>query len=198
MTIGPGRDTFRPSTLTTGQAARHCQVSVAAIRRWIQQGRLAAFRTPGRHCRIAEREFERFLRQHGMPPYGVQSRETRILIVDDEPSLVKLLVDVLSADPRGLTLDTATDGYEALIKVGAFRPTLLILDVLMPGIDGVEVCRRLKADNQGQALKILGITAHPAAIPALIEAGADLCLAKPIDLASIEQAIDRLLGPREM
>jgi excisionase family DNA binding protein len=173
-------------------------VSVAAIRRWIQQGRLAAFRTPGRHCRIAEREFERFLRQHGMPPYGVQSRETRILIVDDEPSLVKLLVDVLSADPRGLTLDTATDGYEALIKVGAFRPTLLILDVLMPGIDGVEVCRRLKADKQGQALKILGITAHPAAIPALIEAGADLCLAKPIDLASIEQAIDRLLGPREM
>jgi CheY-like chemotaxis protein len=133
-----------------------------------------------------------------MPPYGAQSRETRILIADDEPPLVKLLVDVLAADPRGLALDTATDGYEALIKVGAFRPTILILDVLMPGLDGIEVCRRLKADNRGQAIKILGITAHPAAIPALIEAGADLCLAKPIDLVSLEQAIDRLLDPREV
>lgn len=170
---------------------------MAAIRRWVRERRLSAFRTPGGHCRIEPGEFERFLRKHGMPSYDGQARETRILIVDDEPQIVKLLVDVLAADARGFALDTATDGYEALIKVGAFHPSVLILDVRMPGLDGLEVCRRLKADEQSRDIKILGITAHSEAIPALIEAGADRCLAKPIDLASLEQAIDHLLAMPE-
>jgi CheY-like chemotaxis protein len=110
--------------------------------------------------------------------------------------VVDLFVDLLTEDPRGFLLDTATDGYEALIKVGTFQPTLLILDALMPRLDGVEVCRRLKAAPETRAIQILGITGYPDMVPALIEAGADVCLTKPLDLRLVQEALQRLLVSR--
>jgi len=183
--------------LTVGEAARHCRVSPPALRAWIRDGKLRAFRTLGKHCRIELKEFQRFLREHGMPPYPAPPPETRILVVDDQPRIVDVLVDFLAGDPRGFKLETATDGYEALIKVGAFNPALLILDVAMPRLDGIEVCRRLKADPETRAIKILGITGYPDMIPPLLRAGADACLAKPLVLATVQQEIDRLLGGLE-
>jgi len=180
--------------ITTGQAASHCQVSIPAIKRWIRDGRLSAFKTPGGHARIELNEFQRFLKQYGMPGYPVPASEVRILIVDDEPALVDLLVDVLSRDRRGFKLETATDGYEALIKVGGFKPSLLLLDVVMPRLDGIEVCRRLKGNPETRAIQILGLTGYPDMVPELLQAGADACLTKPLDFVQLKRELKRLLG----
>ncbi|MBI4610385.1 MAG: response regulator [Candidatus Rokubacteria bacterium] len=182
------------SSLTTGKAARHCQVSTPGLRRWIREGRLRVFRTPGGHCRIELAEFQRFLREYGLPPYPGEPPETRILIADDEPRTVAHLVEFLATDPRGFKVETATDGYEALIKVGAFQPSILILDVVMPQLNGMEVCRRIKTDPQTRGIRILGITGYPETIPGLLAAGADACLAKPIRLRQIQQELERLLA----
>lgn len=181
------------ASLTTGGAASHCHVTSPAIKNWIREGKLKAFRTPGGHSRIEIKEFQRFLREHGMPPYPAPSPEPRILIVDDEPEIVSILADFLTSDPRGFKIETATDGYVALVKVGDFKPTVLILDVVIPQIDGVEVCRRLKADPGTHTIKILGITGYPDMIPALLEAGADACLTKPLDLPLVRQELEGLL-----
>ncbi len=180
------------SQLTAGQVARHCQVSIPAVRKWIQQGKLVALRTPGRHYRIDINEFQRFLSQHGMPT--LPSAEARILIVDDDPDIASLLADFFARDPRGFKLESATDGYEALMKVGAFKPSVLILDVVMPRLDGMEVCRRLKANSETRSITILGITGYPHMIPAVLEAGADACLTKPLELGRVRQEVDRLLA----
>ena len=180
--------------LTTGQAASHCQVSIPALKGWMRDGRLAAFKTPGGHNRIELGEFQRFLRKHGMPAYPVASPTSRILIVDDEPLIVNLFVELLTRDARGFDLETATNGYEALIKVGSFKPSLVILDVLMPEVDGIEVCRRLKEDPETRGIKILGVTGYPDSIPELIEAGADACLTKPLNLRRMEPELERLLA----
>jgi CheY-like chemotaxis protein len=164
------------------------------LKRWIREGRLAAFRTPGGHYRIESREFQRFLKRYGIPSYLRSAPEVRILIVDDEPAIVDVLVDLLASDARGFKLETATDGYEALIKVGAFKPSVLILDVVMPRLDGVEVCRRLKASPETRTIKILGMTGYPGMIPALLEAGADAGLTKPLDLRQVQQTLERLLA----
>jgi two-component system, OmpR family, response regulator VicR len=184
--------------LTTGQAARHCQVSIPALKRWIQDGRLAAFKTPGGHCRIELEELQRFLRQYGMPLYPTSTPDIRILIVDDEPYIVDLFTELLASDPRGFKLDTATDGYDALIKVGMFRPSLLILDVFMPLLDGIAVCRRLKANPDTRTIKILGITGYPHLIPALLEAGADACLPKPLQFSHVQHELESLLASLEV
>ena len=189
---------FSRTFLTTGQAAYHCQVSIPALKRWIRDGQLPAFKTPGGHCRIELKELQQFLHRHGMPPYPTPDSAIRILIVDDESSVVDLFVHLLADDPRGFTLDTAIDGYEALIKVGTFQPSLLILDALMPRLDGVEVCRRLKAAPDTCAMRILGITGHPDMVCALMEAGADACLTKPLDLRLVQKELQRLLASLEV
>lgn len=183
----------RPDYLTTAEAAHHAQVSIPSIRNWIRTGQLRASTTPGRHRRIAVADFQQFLREHGLPPYPVRSSELRILIADDESEVVDLLVDYLRGDARRFKLETAMDGYEALIKIGSFKPSIVILDVVMPRLDGVEVCRRLKANPETRNIKILGVTGYPDRIPALLEAGADACVTKPMDLAHVRQELERLL-----
>ena len=183
--------------ITTQEAADHCRVSLPTLKRWIDAGSLAAFRTPGGHRRILVEEFQRFLSAEGMPPYSATTDDVtgqRILVADDNPGTVAVLLEALSDDPRGFALASATDGYDALVKVGSFKPTVLVLDVLMPGLNGIEVCRRLRAGRETAGIRILGITGQPTLIADLLDAGADACLAKPWRLEELRSELDRLLA----
>ena len=167
--------------LTTRQAAAHCRVSIPTLRRWIRAGELGAHLTPGGHRRIDLHEFQRFLRAHGRPAYPVALEpRTRVLLVDDEPLMLQMLHDLLLEGP--FTIETATNGYEALVKVGTFRPALIILDVVLAGLDGIEACRCLRRLPETRDVRILGVTGHPSMVPVLLGAGADACVTKPLDL----------------
>lgn len=181
----------RRAHLTTRQAAAHCRVSIPTLRRWIRAGDLHAYLTPGGHRRIDLDEFQRFLAAQGRPPYpdGAGAR-TRLLIVDDEPLVVAMLVDLLSGGP--FTVETATDGYEALVKVGTFRPAVIILDAVLPGLDGVEACRCLRRLPETRDIRILGVTGHPSMAPVLRGAGADACVSKPLDPNLVVRELERL------
>jgi excisionase family DNA binding protein len=181
----------RRAHLTTRQAAAHCRVSIPTLRRWIRAGALGAYLTPGGHRRIDLDEFQRFLAAQRRPPYplGAGAR-TRLLVVDDEPLVVAMLVDLLSSGP--FSIETATDGYEALVKVGTFRPSVIILDAVMPGLDGVEACRCLRRLPETRGIRILGVTGHPSVVPVLRGAGADACVTKPLDPDAVVRELDRL------
>jgi excisionase family DNA binding protein len=179
--------------LTTRQAATHCRVSIPTLRRWIRAGEIAAHLTPGGHRRIDLHEFQRFLRAQGRPPYPVASEPgTRVLLVDDEPLVVQMLRDLLADGP--FAIETATDGYEALVKVGTFRPALIILDVVLAGLDGIEACRCLRRLPETRDVRILGVTGHPSMVPVLLGAGADACVTKPLDLDVVCREISRLIS----
>ena len=116
-----------------------------------------------------------------------------LLIVDDEAEVVQMLVEFFGQESGRFQVETATDGYEALIKVGAFRPAVVVLDVMMPRLDGVEVCRRITGTRETEDIKIIGLTGNPSAVPALLTAGAHACLVKPVELAELARTVDRLL-----
>jgi len=185
--------------ITTGEAATHCQVSLPALRRWIRDGRLRAFQTPGKHARIEVGEFRRFLKEYGMPPYPRAEAvgPPRVLVVEDEPDVLDILTRLLAAHPRRPTIETAVDGYEALIKVGIFKPSLLILDVVMPKLDGLEVCRRLRANPETRDIRILAVTGRMDMVQSVIAAGAATCITKPFDFDSVDRELDRFLGSPE-
>ncbi len=181
--------------LTTRQAAAHCQVSIPTLRRWIRTGELGAHLTPGGHRRIDLPEFQRFLRAQGRPAFPVAPEpKTRVLVVDDEALVVQMLRDLLADGP--FTIDTAADGYEALVKVGTFRPSLIILDVVLAGLDGIEACRCLRRLPETREVRILGVTGHPSMVPVLLGAGADACVTKPLDLDVVCREITRLTATR--
>jgi adenylate cyclase len=120
----------------------------------------------------------------------------RILVVDDTPANVRLLEAVLG--PRGYEMLTAGSGPEALEAVTAKRPDLVLLDIVMPGMDGYEVCRRLRSTPAGAVLPVVMITAsgNEQKFRAL-EAGADDFIAKPFDQAELLARVRSLLRVKE-
>lgn len=178
--------------LTTGQIASACQVSIPTIKRWVREGHLSAFQTAGGHYRITDEEFKRFQTAQRIPIEG----SPRILIVDDDPKLLNTLAEALGWDQGyKVKVEVAQDGYEGLIKVGTFRPHLLVLDLRMPGLDGFQVCRKVKADPVTNAIKILAITAYPEgnARERILQAGADGFLEKPFQLADLQAQVASLV-----
>ena len=117
----------------------------------------------------------------------------RVLVVEDDPDVLRILTSLLASYPRASTVETAVDGYEALIKVGTFRPSLLILDVVMPKLDGVEVCRRLRANPGTRHIKIVAITGRTDLVKEVLAAGADACLTKPFNFDRMDKELERFL-----
>ncbi len=128
--------------------------------------------------------------------FDSESGLLRILVVDDNARVVDSLLDTLRAILPDSKLEAATDGYEGLLKVGTFRPHLLLLDIRLPGLDGFQVCQRVKADPATCSTKIMGITGSPESDVRArsLEAGADGFLQKPFQIAQLTAELARLLG----
>ena len=181
--------------LTTGKVGEMLEVSPAAIKKWIQQGKLAAFRTPGGHFRILADEFERFQKTHG---FGTGTGEPlRVLVVDDQLDVAEVIVASLRAFHPRARLETAANGFEGLLKVGTFRPDVLLLDLSMPGMDGFEVCRQIKRDPLIRDTKVVVMTTRFLdAESRAMDAGADGFLSKPFEAATVYGLLARLLAAR--
>lgn len=180
---------------TTGEVAAFCHVTINAVKKWIASGKLVAFRTPGGHFRVNRGDFMYFLEKFKLEVKEEMFPERKkILIIDDEREVVEFIKGALVAMGGGFSIETAGDGYEALIKVGDFKPELLVLDLRMPKIDGFEVCRRIKQDANTSRIKILAVTAYGKEdMDRIIQCGADNCLSKPIKLKDFQKNVQRLL-----
>ncbi len=117
----------------------------------------------------------------------------RILVVDDNPANVEILRMRLEA--QGYEIKTAADGEEALTAVRTHHPDLILLDVMMPKLDGVEVCRRLRADTSLPFIPVVIITAKSDSkdVVAALDAGADEYLTKPVDQAALGARVKSML-----
>jgi len=185
--------------LTTKSVARYCHMSVTQIKRWIQNGDLKAVQTPGGHYRITQKDFRDFLDRQGLPiveDFFKGKKQKKILVADDDAKLVSVISDILRARYEGIEIEAAYDGYEALINAGDFKPDLMILDIRMPKIDGLEVCRRLRENKAiSSSIKILAMTAHTEAYDreTVIAAGADDYLIKPVDMKTLLEHIEKMI-----
>ena len=191
------------TVLTTGDVARHCHVSSETVNNWIRTGKLDAYSTPGNHRRIQLDDFATFLELHDMPPYelafsspqsGIDHDGHRLLVVDDDNSTVNLIVKYWSGNTR-FELATASDGYEAGAEMIRFAPDLVLLDLFMPGVDGFEVCRKIKSDPLTRDTVVVVMTGLPDEenLSRALECGADRCVAKPFQLVELAATVDELL-----
>jgi two-component system response regulator MprA len=119
-------------------------------------------------------------------------RMPRVLVVDDDPQVVRLLR--VNLELEGYDVVSASDGQQALDAVDADSPDLVVCDVMMPGMDGVEVVRRLRADNKTVPVVMLSAKAMRSDMRAGLDAGANEYVTKPFDPAELIEVVDRLLG----
>ena len=189
--------TLKP-LLTTGDVARYCQTSVMQVNRWIKHGDLNAFRNPGGRYRIDKGEFKSFLERNGMPvmeEYFSESMKKRVLIADDDASVVTAIHHIVKSKYKDYEFEVAYDGYNALMKIGGFKPDILIIDIQMPKIDGMEICRRVRKDKSiNPDIRILVITGHSDLYDEkkVKMNGADEYLLKPFEKRLLLESIERL------
>lgn len=119
-----------------------------------------------------------------------------IFVIDDDDMMVELMSGLLT--DQGHKVRSAPEGVAGLDAVSRAVPDLVIVDMNMPGLDGYQVAKRLRADPKTKALRILAVTAHSAAADydAAYEAGCDAFVAKPLDSANLLKAVDGLLKDR--
>jgi excisionase family DNA binding protein len=183
--------TSTKTVFTTGEAARICKVSQQTIIRCFDNGTLKGFRVPGsRFRRIPRDQLLSFMRDNGIPTDALENGKKKLLIVDDDVDLVELMVEAFDRDGR-FEIRTANNGFDAGMQVKEFRPDMVVLDVMLPDINGKEVCQRVRSDPTLDSVRIVCISGMVEAVRVaeLKTAGANDFMQKPF---ATERLVDRV------
>jgi excisionase family DNA binding protein len=180
---------------TTGEAAEICRISQQTIIRCFDAGRLDGFRVPGsRFRRIPRQSLVKFMKDNKIPLDSIESGKKKILIVDDDAEIIELIVDVLNRDGRFET-KTASSGYEAGMATQQFRPELILLDYMLPDVNGNIVCQTIRKNPEFENIRIIIVSGvvKQEEIAQLLKSGAQDFIRKPFDVAELTGKIISVL-----
>ncbi len=184
--------------MTTREAGEKLGVAVRTVQLWVEAGLLPAWRTAGGHRRIARGAVEALMAERSLvlkptPPQADKPEALiRVLVVEDDPIMLRLTTQVMLAWKLPVDLSTASNGFEGLLRIGEVRPDLVITDLNMPGMDGFQMLQALKRPGSGyETLKVVVISALSAREVA--DSGglpADVTfLAKPVHYGDLETLV---------
>jgi excisionase family DNA binding protein len=185
------------TVFTTGEAAKICKVSQQTIIRCFDNGQLKGFRVPGsRFRRIPREALYKFMRDNGIPTDALESGKRKVLLVDDDADLVEMILKFLEEDGRFETR-VAQNGFDAGMMVKEYHPDLIVLDVMLPDINGKEVCHRVRADATLEDVRILCMSGmvEEDKIQELKLAGADDFIHKPFE---VDALIERMCAQLDL
>lgn len=179
---------------TTFEAAKICHVTHHSIKNWIKQGLINASRTPGGHYRILEPDLDAFREEYDMFPRDKGAAKERIMIVDDEPDTLTLMRNILS--DQGYELITVSNATEVGLRAAQLIPDLILLDFLMPELNGFDVCKALRANELTRNIPIMAVTCltKEEDIERIFECGADEYLPKPFKMEQLQEKVQELIG----
>jgi excisionase family DNA binding protein len=177
-----------PDWLTLGQAAKYLGVAQSTIRKWSDLGRVPAFDTPGGHRRYRRRDLDAFLERSG--PHS-QAAGPLVLIVDDDARIREFVRVSLAAE--GYSVREAGNAEEGLAAIEDQAPDLVLLDIVMPGIDGWEMLRRIHERHGPVRVIMFSGQVDERSVDAAAAAGAHGFLGKPFDPHQLIEQTKQLL-----
>ena len=188
---------FGEKTFTTFEAARLCGVFHTTVINWVNKGKLKARVTPGGHRRIPLSALIVFMKKYEMPiPSTIADAHKHILILDDEPMLTRLFEKGFVKHKDRYAVQVANNPVDALVIIGKKLPHLLVVDLMMPVMDGFQVCQILKSNPATKAMKIVAISGKKlsASQQDFLMKNCDKFLQKPFEMNDLVGAIDKLLN----
>ena len=183
------------SVFTTGEVADICNISQQTVIRCFDNGRLKGFRVPGSKFRRVPREsLIAFMKANDIPTGQIDGGKRRVLIVDDDAAIVEMLTDLLGRDGR-FEVKSASTGFDAGAMTKEFKPDIVLLDYMLPDINGNLVCRRIREDANLSRTRIIIVSGAVAQdeLESLRAAGADDFFKKPFDVQKLIARIAELL-----
>jgi excisionase family DNA binding protein len=186
----------RKSFLTTFEISQLCEVNPTTVQNWVKEKKLKAHVTPGGHRRIRREDLVSFMKEFGLPiPAELCDPGFFILVVDDEREVIELLESLFRSADEDLEVGSAESGVEALLLIGERKPDLLILDIILPGMNGIDVCRKLKTAQATRNIKIVAVSGDhdPSLRARSMASGADGFFTKPFDVMAFRAECMSLL-----
>ncbi len=186
----------RREFFTTFEISQICGVNPTTVQNWVKAKKLTAFQTPGGHRRVRREDLISFMREFGIPlPAEFLQKRPFIMIVDDERDILDMLESLMKSGDEDFNIAKAQSGVDALVMIGENKPDLLILDIMMPGTNGYEVCRKLKSNSNTQNIKIVAISGDHSGVAKerALNAGADLFFTKPLQMLEFRDHCLKLL-----
>ncbi len=171
--------------------AKLLRVEPGTVRLWTQDGRLRATATAGGHRRFSYHDVEMFAREHNIALPTRSGDALRVLIVDDDKRVARMVKNMLISTDAEIQIEIAHDGFSAGQTVEKFEPHVIILDLVMPGVDGYELCKTLRSDPATMDVRIIAITGDPSpsAAKKIVRLGAEVCLPKPLKKTELVSAV---------
>ena len=188
---------FGERTFTTFEVARLCGVFHTTVINWVNKGKLKARVTPGGHRRIPLSELVPFMKKYGMPvPSDVEDPYRRVLILDDEPLMTRLIEKGFEKSKDRYDVQVSSNPVDALVQVGKKMPDLLVIDLMLPVMDGFQVCQILKSSPATKDMKIIAVSGRKltAAQQGFLAKNVDLFMQKPFEVSELVSAVDRNLS----
>ncbi len=184
------------SVFTTGEVAQICSVSQQTVIRCFDAGRLKGFRVPGsRFRRITREGLIQFMKENDIPLDQLDSGKRRVLVVDDEPAIVEMLVELLERDGR-FEVRTASTGFDAGVVASEFHPDVMVLDYMLPDVNGNVVCRTVRSNPKLEHVKVIIVSGvvNREEIESLLSDGAHDFVKKPFEIDQLIGKIATLVG----
>jgi len=183
--------------LTVNEVSRHCSVPIETVLGWVDEGKLPVFKTPAGHRHILRIHFLEFIQKEGLPiPSHFQpAPHKRVLEVDDDRQIVFGLTRFIKRMDRSILVEAAYDGEEACRKFATFKPHLVILDLIMPDLNGFSVCKIMRSKTDIADAKILAFSGQDNSETRnnILSCGADDFLGKPFAMEALNEKISSLL-----
>jgi len=191
---------MKDDVLTTTEAGKLCAVDRRTMLRWVDQGLLPHHRTGGGRRRILRSDLREFMAGRGMPiPRELASGPPRVVIVDDDPTFVASLRRFVLATVPEARVEVAEDGFAAGLLVSEVRPHLVFLDIVMPGMNGLEVLSRIRErpDLDATTVVVISGSMTPATARAIRLDGAADAMGKPPEPGRLRRLLVELLPGTE-
>ena len=182
--------------LSTSRVAKFCNSSISTVKRYINSGKLKAYKTPGGTYKIEENNLLNFMKDYDIPiPGEIDIIRKKILIVEDDEQVRKSMAEYFRLKENNFDVTEAKNGFEAGILISQVKPDLIILDLMIPHMNGFDVCKTVKSNNLTKNTLILVLTGYGSEenIKKAYDCGADVVLTKPVENEELLKNIEALV-----
>lgn len=188
---------IQKDTLTTHDVAKILSVDASTIIDWIDQNKLQGYRTPGGHRRVRKEDLSSFLKMYRIPAIAdAPDFPPVVLVVEDDADMRAAMEKMVKNRRPDAQVHQAEDGFMAGKRIQELKPSVVVLDLFLPGVNGFQVCKHIREDAALSATRIVAVSGFDTAENRrkILQAGADVFLSKPLGLPKLAETVDRLLG----